>query len=67
MRQTNEFSVDLSTTLPRAIVDVLVFVGGATEHILAIRGLIFTFYEFFTRADQNFGEFLSMFRVSTLG
>ncbi len=47
MRQTIEFWFDLSTTFLRAVVAVLVFLGGAREHILAFRGLIFSFYQIF--------------------
>ncbi len=64
-----EFWFDLSTTFLRAVMAVLVFLGGAREHILALWGLIFTFSKIFTRPDvlANFVEFLSMFRRSNLG
>ncbi len=69
MRRTLEFWFDLSTTFHLAVVAVLVFIGGTREHILALWGLIFTFYQIFTRPDvrANFGEFLSMCRGSDLG
>ncbi len=69
MRRTIEFWFDLSTTFLWAVVAVLVFLGGAREHILALWGLIFTFHKFFTRPDvcANFCEFLSLFRGSNLG
>ncbi len=47
MRPTIEFWFDLSTTFLQAMVAVLVFLGGAKEHILALFGSIFTFYKNF--------------------
>ncbi len=38
MRRTIGFSFDLSMTFLRAVVAVLVFLGGAREHILALLG-----------------------------
>ncbi len=70
MRRTIEFWFDLSTTFQWAAVAVLVFIGGAREHILALWGLIFVFYKkIFTRpvVHADCDEFLSMFRGSNLG
>ncbi len=56
-------------TFLQAVVAVLVFLGGAREHILASWGFIFTFYKIFTRpyVCAKFDEFLSTFRGSNLG
>ncbi len=45
MRRTIEFSFDLSMIFLRAVVAILVFLSGAREHILALWGLILTFYK----------------------
>ncbi len=49
MRQTIEFWFDLSMTFLQAIVAILVFLDGAREHILALWGLISTFYKIFNQ------------------
>ncbi len=69
MRQTNEFWFVLSTTYLKAIVVILLFLGGTREHIWALWGFIFQFIKFFTRLDvcANFGEFFSMFMGSAFG
>ncbi len=41
MRRTIEFSFDLSTTFLWAVVAVLVFLGGAREHIFGTLGVNF--------------------------
>ncbi len=47
MKRTIEFWFDHSTTFLWAIVAVLVILGGAREHIVALLGLILTFYQIF--------------------
>ncbi len=64
MSSTIRLLFDLSTIFLQAAVAVLVYLGGAREHIFALR--FFHFIKFFTRPGvrAKFGEFLNVFRGS---